>query len=147
MTPTLLGRWQTRLFLFFWWGVPFTLLFGLLVRNVRFVFVVLAAAFFFGLMWDVLYELLQRFRWNRDWPPFFVLLTGLFEFVVLYVVFSILGMLLPREISALIKLPPVLNPFLFTTHYALVWFPMFLMMFGGMHVLSPKWRFNGGQWL
>ncbi len=147
MTPTLLGRWQTRVFLFTLWGIPITILFGLAFGGKRFTMLVLLTAFILGISLDMVYTLVQRFRWNRDWPPMFVALTGLLEFVILLVLFFSLGALLATQPEWARFIPRRPNPRLFIFHYLLVWVPMFMMMFGGMHVLSPKWRFHGGQWL
>ncbi len=147
MTPTLLGRWQTRVFLFALWGIPVTLLFGLVFGGKRYTMLVLLTAFVIGVLLDVLYTFLQRLRWNRDWPPMFVMMTGIFEFLVLLVLFFSLGRLLLEVPGWARFIPRQPRLRLFLMHYLLVWVPMFLMMFGGMHVLSPKWRFHGGQWL
>jgi hypothetical protein len=137
MTPTLLGRWQTRLLLLGTLGTAITsgyaLLAALLFGPAGFFlpFVVLFCAATFGLGWDVLYILLQRLRWERDWPPIFDLGTGLAEGFLLLLVALALGV-------------PAL---FFLFHYASVWLAVFLAVHGPLRVLFPRWRYRGGQWL
>ena len=80
----------------------------------------------FGLGWDALCTLLQKFRWDRDWPAALQLLAGIWEGVVLW----------------------VLYPFDFNwEHYSLVWLAVFLASQTIMRILFPRWRFFGGRWL
>ncbi len=69
MTPVLYGRWQTRLFLLSTLGVLLTAFFAILYQDFQTTFALLAYVFIFGLGWDVLYHLLLRLRWDRDWAP------------------------------------------------------------------------------
>jgi hypothetical protein len=75
MTPTLLGRWQTRLFLLATVGVLITLPFYFSIIDINLgagyhpvFFWILGYVALFGLVWDIVYIYLQKFRWNRDWP-------------------------------------------------------------------------------
>jgi hypothetical protein len=86
MMPTLLGRWQTRLALFLSVSVPVSLLFAwagdgwraLAPEPVALVVVMLVV----GLLLDPVYDQLQRFRWDNDWPFALFALTLIGEFVV-----------------------------------------------------------------
>ncbi|CAA9573114.1 MAG: hypothetical protein AVDCRST_MAG88-2540, partial [uncultured Thermomicrobiales bacterium] len=66
MTPTLLGRWQTRFLLLSTIGFVLTLpfLFFGLTPLINLVLVIAV-----GFLWDVLWQFLTRLRWDRDWPP------------------------------------------------------------------------------
>jgi len=134
MTPTLTGRWQTRLALLATLGVVVTALFALAYANLAF-FLVLFYVALFGVVWDVIYIALQQYRWDRDWPAAFQVLNGLVEGVVLYLAITQLGLPgVPRDLPL-----PV-----FVAQYGLVWLVVFLWTQGPMRALFPFWRFHGG---
>lgn len=142
MTPTLLGRWQTRLFVLIVIGVPITFFFTLIFNDAgvpRSVFFrVLFYVAIFGLLWDVAFILLQRLRWDRDWPAAFQVGAGILEGVFLWVLINATGLPGIAEGSV---------PFWsrFVPHYGLVWVAGFLWVQGPMRVLSTTWRFDGGR--
>lgn len=143
MTPTLFGRWQTRLLLLATVGVLVTLPFalGLVGPGSNSVyFWVLAYIAIFGLGWDVLYSYIQKFRWDRDWPGAFQLLAGVWEavFVACGAKLGLLPLPVPKE-----QLP--LGWFL--AHYSVVWLAVYLTSQTLMRILFLRWRFHGGQWL
>lgn len=130
MTPTLYGRWQTRALLLLTVGLFFTcpfLIFGPLPL------INLGLVVFLGFGWDVLYNLLQKLRWDRDWPPAYQLIAGIVEGLAVYLI----DLLLPFKGS----------PWVFLTHYSIVWIATFAMSQGPMRLLFPRWRYRGGQWL
>ncbi|MBF2005144.1 MAG: hypothetical protein IGS49_06670 [Chlorogloeopsis fritschii C42_A2020_084] len=144
MTPTLFGRWQTRLLLLVTVGVlvsiPFALgLVGSPPGSVY--FWILGYVAIFGIAWDVVYDRLQKNRWDRDWPAIYQLLAGIWEFVFVVCGVKIFGFLpipLPKE-----ELPI----FWVALHYSIVWLAVFVASQSLMRILFPKWRFRGGQWL
>ena len=138
MTPTLLGRWQTRLLLLIVFGVPISLLFGVLYRDLRTPLVLLGYVIVFGLAWDVLYNLLQGFRWDQDWPPAFQLAAGVWEGLFVWLLVAFLG--LPGVASEL-------GFGQFVLHYGTVWFISFVTSQSLLRLVFPRWRFRGGQWL
>lgn len=142
VTPTLPGRWQTRLFVLVAIGVPVTLVFTLLFDDPgvsRSVFFrVLAYVLVFGLAWDVVFILAQRLRWDRDWPAAFQLGAGVLEGLVLWLIIDSAG--LPGIAAGSV---PFWSRFL--PHYGLVWLAGFLWVQGPMRVLSTTWRFDGGR--
>lgn len=141
MTPTLFGRWQTRLFLLATVGVLVTLPFslGIISPGADPVFFwILGYVALFGLFWDVLYNYLQKFRWDRDWPAAFQLLAGIWEAIFIACGVKLLG--LPNVAREL----PL---FWFVVHYSLVWLSVFIASQSLMRILFPRWRFKGGQWL
>lgn len=142
MTPTLFGRWQTRLFLLATVGVLVTLPFVLGITSPNSssaYFWVLGYVAIFGIVWDILYNYLQQFRWDRDWPGIFQLLTGVWEGIFLIIIIKLLQLPLPGVQN--------LDLNLFIRHYSLVWLSIYLASQTVMRVLFPRWRFRGGQLL
>lgn len=143
MTPTLLGRWQTRILLLSTIGVLVTLPFslGILGSASGTYLGILVWIGIFGLGWDILYDRLQKFRWDRDWPATFQLLAGLWEGIFLLFVLNGLKVALP----GIQKLPIALSTFIF--HYSSVWLAVFIASQSLMRILFPRWRFRGGKWI
>ncbi|MBD6616944.1 hypothetical protein FNW02_14175 [Komarekiella sp. 'clone 1'] len=144
MTPTLLGRWQTRLLLLATVGVLVSLPFaiGLVGPGANSVyFWILSYVAIFGLGWDVLYNYLQKSRWDRDWPAAYQLLAGIWELVFVFCGIKLFGFLptpLPKE---------ELSPGAFLFHYSVVWLAVFIVSQSLMRIIFPRWRFRGGEWL
>jgi hypothetical protein len=135
VTPTLMGRWQTRVALLATVGLLVSVPFALVAGSGTF-FVVVAYVALFGLAWDVLYSLLQALRWERDWPPAFAVVAAVVEAVVIFALATNVGLPgLPRDLAA----------GLFTFHYAVVWLSVFFFAQGPMRALFPWWRFHGGR--
>lgn len=134
MTPTLYGRWQTRLLLLFSIGVPITALFAWFYRSST-PFVLLWWVLIFGFGWDALFNQWQNRRWDRDWPPTLQLAGGIIEAIWLAIVVYWIS---PLQ-------PPL--PFTFILHYSTVWIATFLASQSIMRLIFPRWRFRGGQWL
>lgn len=180
MTPTLIGRWQARIFLLATVGVlvslPFVqgtlqagdglgsswnpfFLFGLLedqiipTRDTGF-FWVLFYAGLFGLAWDVLYNYLQRFFWDHDWPGVLQGAASIVEGVLILILIKTIGLPMynPDAVSMIApnlpvsRIDPDLPIPLFWYHYGLVSFAAFLFSWGGMRILFPRSRFRGGAW-
>lgn len=138
VTPTLMGRWQTRLLLLGTVGVLVTALFAGVAGTPE-PFINLLLVLIFGFFWDLLYIFWQSFRWDGDWPPLFQLAEGIFEGVFVFLVN-------PRHRLPLQELFSTDTAFFFW-HYATVWVAVFVMTQGPLRVLFPHWRFRGGRWL
>jgi hypothetical protein len=138
MTPNLAGRWQTRAALLATLGVIVTSIFWAVDRAGPF-FVVLFYVFLFGLAWDVIYILLQKFRWDRDWPTCFQIGAAVVEGILIYALISTLG--LPGIKAGSVPLG------LFIAQYGLVWLATFLWVQGPMRLVSLRWRFHGGRFV
>ena len=142
MTPTLFGRWQTRLLLFSTVGVLVTLPFflGLITSQSGSIFFwVLGYVAIFGIGWDALYISLQQLRWDRDWPGAFQLLAGIWEALFVLFLIKIIGLPgIPKQDFDLGA---------FALHYSLVWLAIYLASQTLMRIFFPYWRFRGGQWL
>ncbi|MEW9549566.1 hypothetical protein [Nonomuraea sp. NPDC050783] len=137
MIPTLAGRVQTRVFVLATVGAVLTALLAL-VLPVSFAdaYLVLLAAAVVGLGWEVLYHLLMQFRWDKDWPTLFGLLTGVPEGLLLWVLLD-LGLV-----------PGVEGPltwWAFAVMFAAVWLGQWLFVNGPMRVLFVRWRLRGGR--
>lgn len=145
MTPTLSGRIQTRLVLLATVGVVWTLLIGpfiaafldsMTVGDVyRLAYGALLLAAVVGVLWELVYHGLQQFRWEKDWPTLFGLLTGIIEAIVVLV---LLNAGLPWDVGDV----PMAA---FVIHFATTWLFVWLVANGPMRVVSLRWRFRGGR--
>ncbi|MEM9562374.1 MAG: hypothetical protein AAGA93_07160 [Actinomycetota bacterium] len=139
MTPTLIGRIQSRLIVVTVVGLVWTILivpflpaggadlgtvYGMTFRAVIYTAVVGAV------FWEPLYHWFQQYRWEKDWPTGLGLVTGLPEGLVVLALLQASG-------------PVPGGAFLvhFTTTWLLVWF----VLNGPLRVLLPRWRFRGGR--
>ncbi len=135
MTPTLFGRWQSRLFLSATFGLIVSTLFAFFTNSSA-PFVILATAFTLGLGWDVLYNELQKYRWDHDWPPVLQVAAAVFEGIFIFV--------LLYGFNLFSALPSI---GLFTVNYTAVWLTTFLASQSVMRLIFPRWRYRGGQWV
>lgn len=144
MTPTLLGRWQTRLLLLATVGVLITLPFylGIVGPKTDFdthpvFFRILTDIAIFGCGWDILYNYIQKFRWDRDWPGALQLLAGIWEAIF------VIGCV---NLTGLPGIPKGSVPLLwFVIHYSLVWLGVYIASQSLMRILFLRWRFRGGR--
>jgi hypothetical protein len=140
MTPTLFGRWQTRLLLLATVGVLVSLPFVMAAPDSEkgIYFVILAYVAIFGLLWDVIYDQMQKYRWDRDWPAAYQLFAGIWEMLFVLCGVKLIGLpAVPKEL-------PIQ---LFLLHYSLVWLAVFITSQSLMRIIFVRWRFHGGQWL
>jgi len=133
MTPTLNGRWQTRFLLLITVGLFITFFFVLQYAS-PVPYYLLAAVFFIGLLWDILYDYVQRWRWDRDWPPILQLSAGIVEGLFLFALIRAAGFTTPTTTQ-------------FWLHYGTVWIGVFCTSQSITRILFPRWRFYGGEWL
>jgi hypothetical protein len=142
MTPTLIGRWQSRIFLLATIGVLFSLPFAFSAgtQNIQSVyFWVLLYLGVFGLAWDVLYNYLQKFLWDHDWPGVLILVAGIVEAVFLGLMINFVH--LPYIPASNFSLP------LYVLHYSVVWVAIYCSSWVVMRILFPRARFRGGAWI
>ena len=90
-----------------------------------------------GLAWECGYHLLQQCRWDRDWPPAFVLLSGIPEGALLWAVLREVGV----DRGGL--WPPSSVFPMFALLFASTWVVLLLTELGPMRVVAPHWRFRG----
>lgn len=137
MTPTLIGRIQTRIFLMLFVALPWTLLItpvlpgtgdaplSMVYRTTlrAWLYVVVIGV----VVWEPIYHGLQQFRWEKDWPSMYALLVGVFEGFVVWLLLDNV-----RWYTFVV---------LFSTTWSLVW----LTAIGPMRLLLIRWRFRGGR--
>lgn len=142
MTPTLYGRWQTRLFLLSTVGLFLSWLYALGLFGTEpgdsYYWVLLYVAVL-GLGWDILYNYLQKFLWDHDWPGVLQLGSAILEGIVLTLLINI--NVLPHLSS------DHFDVIAFVKHYGSVWLGTYLSSWTLMRILFPRWRFRGGEWL
>lgn len=142
MTPTLLGRWQTRLLLLMTIGSCVTLPFALgwIGPQSSLVYVwILVYVALFGLLWDGFYTLLQKRRWDHDWPGVYQFIAGVAEAALIVVLIRSIG--LPGVAASEFNLQ------WFAIHYGCVWLGVYCASQAAMRIWFPRWRFRGGRWL
>ncbi len=141
MTPTLVGRIQTRWFLVLAVGVPWTAVVSLAlpgaslgdVYAATFTAILLVAVL--GVGWELIYHALQQFRWDKDWPTLLGLLTGINEGALIYL---LLRAGVPIDVGPI-------DTTAFLVHFASVWTLVWLATNGPMRVVFIRWRFRGGR--
>ena len=143
MLPTLNGRIQTRVFVTLVVGGLWTLLItpllpvpGTLPDAYATTVVVLLAVTVLGVGWELLYHLLQQFRWEKDWPTFFGLVTAVNEGVLVWLLLAagaVPGIAGPVPFSA------------FLLQFVTTWLVVWLTVNGPMRVPFVHWRFRGGR--
>jgi len=157
MMPTLAGRWQTRLMLFFLIGAPVALLVGWASADWLGLapepLLLQLSMLVVGLALDPVYQQLQRLRWDQDWPfALFALGLGL-EFAIALSVLR--ADWLPgidacnlaridretRTLTCVVDAFPLGAAMGQFAAVALLWLGCVL---GALPVLFPLWRFDGG---
>lgn len=137
MTPTLLGRWENRLFLMGIVGAIVSLLYGLLYHDLKTPFIVLGYVVLFGFGWDALYQGILAFRWDHDWPTIFQVLAGIVEGAFVWSMIHYVGLPGVDRSFPFIKFLP---------HYGTIWLCVFTIGQGPIRILLPRWRYLGGEW-
>ncbi|MEM9613363.1 MAG: hypothetical protein AAF962_25725 [Actinomycetota bacterium] len=140
MTPTLLGRIQSRLFLLGTVGLLWTILvvpvlpkFGASIGEVYGVTIsALVIVAFFGIGWEFLYHLIQQYRWEKDWPILYGLITGIPEGILTWLIVAV-------------SFNPTPSGVTFFLHFASTWIVVWLVANGPFRVFLLRWRFRGGR--
>jgi hypothetical protein len=139
LIPTLAGRVQTRLFVLATVGVVLTtLITTLLPMSFAEAYLVLLAVAVVGVGWELLYHLLMQFRWDKDWPTMFGLITAVPEGLLMW-------LLLDAGLVPGVEGP--VSGWAFAVMFAFVWLGQWLFVNGPMRVLFVKWRLRGGRLL
>ncbi|MEZ5856212.1 MAG: hypothetical protein R3D67_16215 [Hyphomicrobiaceae bacterium] len=155
MTPTLLGRWQTRILLYIFIGLPVTLIYAWWLSAWRFSsvytwlppyeltvfqdpFKFITALLILGLVLDVLYIQIQRFHWDQDWPFAYQFFFSILEFFILFYAmdYGFLDFMFPDG-----RIP-------FSTaswHFTWVFVPSFIALLGLVQIFLVRWRFKGAE--
>lgn len=143
MVPTLWGRLQTRLILLATVGAVATALITLVLPvsaplsdRYRTTFIVLATVAVLGLGWEFIYHFLMQFRWEKDWPSMFGLLTAVPEGLLVWLLL---------RLGVVPGLPDGVPTLAFAIHFVTVWLCIWLVANGPMRVPFIRWRFRGGR--
>jgi hypothetical protein len=143
MVPTLLGRIQTRLFLLALAGGALTALITPLLptsasgaQRYQTTYIVLAAVAVLGVGWELVYHLAMQWRWEKDWPTVFGLLTLVPEGALVWALVT--HRLLPG-------LPGPVTTTVFAVHFLAVWLAVWFIGNGPLRVPLIRWRFRGGR--
>jgi len=143
MVPTLFGRIQTRIFLLATVGSAITaLITPVLPINAplgtayRTTFTILATVLVLGIGWELVYHFLMQFRWEKDWPSLFGLITMVPEGALIWVLLSV------HAVPGLHTTPPAAA---YVIDFVAVWLAVWLVANGPMRVPFLRWRFHGGR--
>ena len=144
MLPTLNGRIQTRIFLLAVVGSIWTLIItpvlpidAPLSTAYKVTFSVLLVTTVLGVVWELLYHGIQQFRWEKDWPTLFGLLTAIPEGLLVWFLFQggAVWWIEPEQLPG-----PA-----FVIDFATTWLLVWLVANGPMRVPFIHWRINGGR--
>jgi hypothetical protein len=145
VVPTLAGRIQTRLALLAVVGgvvtaiivpvlpVPASVSLGVTYRNA---FLILAAVAVLGVGWEFIYHFLMQWRWEKDWPTLFGLITLVPEGLLVWLV--VRAGIIPG-MTGTVPAPA------FWLQFLAVWIVVWLVANGPMRVPFIRWRFRGGR--
>ncbi|GAA2581522.1 hypothetical protein SMC26_12230 [Actinomadura fulvescens] len=143
MVPTLFGRIQTRWFLLAVVGGVVTALVtpvlpagGPLGQRYQATFLVLVTVAVLGTGWEIIYHFLMQWRWEKDWPTLFGLLTLVPEGILV-------GALAIND--SIPRLPGPVPASAFIIHFLIVWITVWAVANGPMRVPFIRWRFRGGR--
>ncbi|MGV9824174.1 MULTISPECIES: hypothetical protein [unclassified Gordonia (in: high G+C Gram-positive bacteria)] len=143
MLPTLWGRIQTRVLVLGILGGFWTLLIGPflpdgapLATTYRVAFTVLAVVIVLGVGWEFIYHFLQQFRWEKDWPTLFGLVTAINEGIVAWLVLQYTPVL-PDDLKP--------SPLVFSLQFVSTWLVVWVAVNGPLRAIFPHWRFQGGR--
>jgi len=147
MTPTLIGRIQSRLVLVAAVGIPVALILGVVLPRptdattlgdmYRVFFVALALVAVVGVVWELVWHGLQQLRWEKDWPTLFGLITGVPEGVVVWL---LLRAGVPIDVGAV-------DGSTFLAMFVITWIAIWLVANGPLQIVFIRWRFRGGRFL
>ncbi|MFT4126801.1 MAG: hypothetical protein QM662_11290 [Gordonia sp. (in: high G+C Gram-positive bacteria)] len=158
MLPTLWGRLQTRVLVLavlggLWTVVLCPVLWVLLPAEVGFgetyavAFVILTTVIVLGVVWEFVYHFLQQFRWEKDWPTLFGLVTAIPEGIVVWFVAKYVllssgsgAQILPGDL-------PMPTPLVYSIQFVTTWLLIWIVTNGPLRAVFPRWRFQGGRFL
>jgi hypothetical protein len=149
MLPTLLGRIQTRIFATLVIGGIWALIIGPFLPGItgarysdrlKAEFGLLIILTVLGIGWELVYHGLMQFRWEKDWPTLFGLVTLVPEGLLVYWVAVKHGIDhwwfaydhgLPKST--------------FLVAFLTTWIVVWLWVNGPMRIFTVHWRFRGGR--
>lgn len=143
MVPTLYGRIQTRIVLTIVVGGLWTLIITPFLPtgeplgpSYRMTFAILLTVLVLGIVWEFIYHGLQQFRWEKDWPTLFGLLTAINEGIAAWFFLEYVPVL-PDDVE--------LTPLVFCIQFITTWLLVWVAVNGPLRAIFPHWRFQGGR--
>jgi hypothetical protein len=139
MLPTLNGRIQTRIFMLVVFGSLITLLITPVLSgdpDYRTTYLILFTVLVLGVIWEVIYHGLMQWRWEKDWPTLFGLLTAINEGILVW-------LLLELDLVPGIEGDVPFSAFLIM--FLVIWIFIWLWTNGPMRIFNLRWRFFGGR--
>lgn len=146
MTPTLMGRIQTRLALLGTVGVVWTLIVALFVPRpedassadvYKALFTALLIVAVVGVVWECVYHGLQQFRWEKDWPTVLGLVVAVPEGIVAWL---LLQAGVPFDVGEVAAST-------FLTMFISLWLIVWAIANGPLQIFFLRWRYRGGRFL
>ncbi len=144
MLPTLFGRIQTRIAVIAVIGGLWALLIGPVLpgggttgEKYEAMYGVLLIVGALGVGWEFLYHGLMQFRWEKDWPTLFGLVTAIPEGIVAFAVAR----------SGVLSATEHLSGEAFMVGFGTTWIVTWLWVNGPMRIFTVHWRFRGGRLL
>lgn len=145
MLPTLWGRIQTRIVLLAVVGGLVTLVVtpvlpipASIPGKYRVTVLVLLTVTVLGVLWELLYHLLMQWRWEKDWPTLFGLVTLVPEGLLVW------ALLLAGWVPGV---GDAARSVAFWIHFVLVWLAVWVVANGPLRVPLLRWRFRGGRFV
>jgi hypothetical protein len=141
MLPTLNGRIQTRIFMLATLGSLITLVLTPVLPgdpDYQTTFIILATVLVLGIGWELIYHLIQQFRWEKDWPTLFGFVTCVNEGALVW-------LLLKLDVVPGIDGEVPFDAFLID--FLVIWMAIWVVVNGPMRVPFIRWRFFGGRLL
>ncbi|MFH5206647.1 hypothetical protein ACHIPZ_00135 [Antrihabitans sp. NCIMB 15449] len=147
MLPTLNGRIQTRVLGLGIIGFFVALLITPILptgdlgigQAYRVTLSVLLTVVLVGVLWELLYHFLMQFRWEKDWPTLFGLLTMINEGILVWLLVRYTTIVVPEHLR------PSLTAFLI--QFIVTWLVFWIIENGPMRLVFHRWRFSGGRFL
>jgi hypothetical protein len=100
---------------------------------------VLLAVMLVGVLWEFLYHFLQQFRWEKDWPTLFGLITAVNEGLLVWILLRYTTIIVPEHLRPSFAA--------FFIQFVMTWLAFWLIVNGPMRVPFHRWRFQGGRYL
>jgi hypothetical protein len=139
MLPTLNGRIQTRIFMLATLGALITLVLTPVLPgdpDYRTTFIILATVLVLGIGWELIYHVIQQFRWEKDWPTLFGFITCVNEGALVWLLL---------ELEAVPGIDGEVPFGAFLIDFLVIWMAIWVAVNGPMRVPFIRWRFFGGR--
>jgi hypothetical protein len=140
--PTLMGRIQTRIFVIAviggLWAIVISPLLpgpGTTHDKYKAMYGVLLIVGVLGIVWEVVYHGLMQFRWEKDWPTLFGLVTAVPEGIAAFFAAR----------SGVLSSTENISVSAFVVGFGTTWLVTWIWVNGPMRIFTVHWRFRGGR--